>query len=390
MLVFPIVAYLLSISAINFIAILVYSISSFGNGLIFHMGWQICSRLSGGHVCNGLISTTNILVTLAALLVLPLQLYILRAHVDWSLACHLSITQQIGVFIGMYVAFSIHSDWIARGLGVSMFLVAIQKMMSEIRLLKLNENEVATSRYQWKNSQNYALVWVVGLSSGLFGGLYAAGGPPLMYFVASINLDKNVCRGTVAFLYLVENFARIIYILFMVPDEKALGIPVSVLFISAAVLTITSLIGLLVGNLVSEQINQRCFRYLILVVLGLGSVLLTTTGCSATYGVLVIVVSTFAYTFCGAYFIYQLNLLRRQTDKATNSIIEEAAIVTDGDDIYSGQIEMNSMLPDFESTHAISSMINRDKNHDSFASINYTSIETSCMDEEAERLSRTS
>jgi uncharacterized membrane protein YfcA len=277
------VIFFAAITVINLIAITIYSISSIGNGLLYHMGWQVCERASSGELallCNGDIATANIHITVAAFLLLPVQLWLLYSHVDWKLGVHLSVTQQLGVFSGMWLVFYIHSDWVARFLGFTMFATAVQKSFAELRLSRRSDSDeeaAAMTRYEFNTWNDYLIVWFVGLSSGLFGGLYAAGGPPLMYFVTQINLEKNTCRGTVAFLYLVENLGRIVFIFFLRHDS-AVSLTNPTFLYTIGALTGSSLLGLGIGNCVSDQIDQKCFRYMILAVLSLGSILLGTTG----------------------------------------------------------------------------------------------------------------
>lgn len=290
------VVYLASITLINFFAITIYSISSFGNGLIYHMGWQVCERISTDDVaqyCTGEIATANIHITVAAFLLLPVQLWLLFDYVDWKLGIHLSMAQQLGVFCGMWLVFYIHSDWVARFLGLTMLSTAIQKGFAELKLSRrttdIEEDDApVTTLYEFISWDSYVTVWCVGLTSGLFGGLYAAGGPPLMYFVTHINLEKNACRATVAFLYLIENMGRIVFIFFIQQDASA-NFHSPLFLYTVCALTGSSLLGLSIGNCVSGQINQKCFRYMILAVLTLGSILLGTTGFSIETSMWIIV-----------------------------------------------------------------------------------------------------
>lgn len=277
------VVYLAVITIINLFAITIYSISSFGNGLLYHMGWQVCERTSSEEVaqlCTGDIATANIHITVAAFLLLPVQLWLLFDHVDWKLGIHLSITQQLGVFSGMWLVFYIHSDWVARFLGFTMLATAVQKGFVELKLARRPDSEddaPVVTRYEFSSWNDYIAVWFIGLTSGLFGGLYAAGGPPLMYFVTHINLEKNTCRGTVAFLYLIENIGRVVFI-FLIRQDPSASFHDPIFLYTICALTGSSLLGLGIGQCVSDQIDQKCFRYMILAVLSFGSALLGTTG----------------------------------------------------------------------------------------------------------------
>lgn len=304
--------FLVVVCSINLAAVLIYAISSFGNGMVFHIGWQLCARISAAELCSGSIGSAGVQITIAAIFLLPIQLYMLIDHVDWKLGINLSITQQVGVFIGMYLSFSIHSEWVARGLGLSMLVVAFQKTFAEIQSLEAGRIGMSViNKYELYGLKNYLLVWFVGITSGFFGGLYASGGPPLMWFVATINLEKNVCRGTVSFLYLVENAGRLIYLVIFAPrDDDVLNLSKERLIALCIALTATSITSLAAGNLLSSRIDQQCFRYLILALLGVGSTLLATTGSSRIQTIVLIFGSILIYSFLSI--IYYLRKIQRQ------------------------------------------------------------------------------
>ena len=325
--------FIATICSINMLSIFIYSISSFGNGMLFHIGWQFCARLSNMEVCSGTIATASILITIAAFVLLPIQMAMLFDHIDWKLGMHLSVCQQVGVFIGMYVSFTMHSDWLARGLGISMLIIAIQKAIAEINTIDTGVNPESVYRYDFKGIRNYMAVWGVGLSSGFFGGLYAAGGPPLMWFVATTNLEKDVCRGTVSFLYLVENIGRIVFLIISMPQDEILNLGWPYFLAVLAGLTATSMTGLMTGSSMVGRINQQNFRYIVLFMLGFGSLLLSSTGCSDFETLVIISVSAVLYALI--YFYYLWRIKGRGTVNVISPIFELVSHSTDSSRVYS-------------------------------------------------------
>lgn len=281
-------SFILIISAINIFAVFSFAISSFGNGILYHVGWQLCSRYSD--ICDGTVSTAVEHVTYAAILLFPMQIMNLRQYIDWKLAFNLCMTQQIGLFSGMYVIYSFHSIWIGRGLGILMLTITFYKINEELKVLNV-ENGLVSMKYAFDSPKDYHFVWMIGITSGLFGGMYATGGPPLMYFVSASALDRNVCRGTVAFLYLIENIGRLFYIFVVARHNRVESDnhDSKVMYLSILCLTITSLMGLFLGNIIFQYINQKHFRYIIILLLTFGSVLLTTTGFNIIYSLIVFV-----------------------------------------------------------------------------------------------------
>jgi uncharacterized membrane protein YfcA len=289
------------ISIINFVAVGIYAISSFGNGLLYHMGWQTCSRFYSS--CTGDVSIAVEHVSIAAFFIFPIQIYNFRKHIDWKLAFNIAATQQLGLFSGIYIVTEFHSSWIARCLGILMCIVALQKAVSEFSSVK-DENTPPLQKYIFSDWQSYVFVWVIGLSSGLFGGMYASGGPPLMYFVSVTNLDKNVCRGTMAVDYLIENIGRLLYIITY--SDKQHFYTLDIQFITIIItLTMTSLFAMLTGNRIALYVNQKTFRYIILCLLAIGSILLATTDCTLSTTLIISFCGIFLYTFL---FIYLTKL----------------------------------------------------------------------------------
>jgi hypothetical protein len=46
------VSTLVAVTLINALGVIIYSISAFGNAIVFHIGWQICYIISPD-TCNG-------------------------------------------------------------------------------------------------------------------------------------------------------------------------------------------------------------------------------------------------------------------------------------------------------------------------------------------------
>lgn len=160
------------IGGINFFAMSLFAISGFGNGLMYHFGWQICYRLDN-MVCNGNVATAVIHVSYAAFFTFPFQVFYLWNCVDWKLGMYLSFFQQIGVIVGMYVIFNFTSTLFARLLGLIMLVGALQRLASEMKSRQNKATPAVTIKfYPFDNLQDYLFVCYIGLTSGLLGGMY--------------------------------------------------------------------------------------------------------------------------------------------------------------------------------------------------------------------------
>lgn len=163
--------------------------------------------------------------------------------------------------------------------------------------------------YQVNSLQRVALVWIIGVSSGVFGGLFATGGPPLMWFVASSQLDSNETRATVAFLYTCENVGRILYIIFFQSRYRVFTWH----FLEMSIATnMATIISLLIGKYLADKISQATFRRLVLFCLAVGSVFILTTGCSlqVAIGITVIAAVVYALTAFIAFRMYKASMNR--------------------------------------------------------------------------------
>ena len=280
---------LVAIGLINGVGVLVWAISSFGNGIVYHLGWAICKFFEHGEVCEGNLSVAVIHITLAAIVLMPSQLFILRSSVNWPLALHLTLSQQLGLYTGMYILFLIESAWLGRTLGLLFFLVALHLAITESSTVSktlppipshtsiINEQTEEVHRYEVDTWERRGLVWLTGLSSGLFSGMFATGGPPLMLFVAYQKIQSRECRATISFCDLINNSGRMVFLLFFQKKINLWSVKYGYTF---AVLSVSSGVSLLLGNELAKLINPNIFRRILIVLLAFGSVFISVTGCT--------------------------------------------------------------------------------------------------------------
>lgn len=277
----------LATAAVSAFALTVYGIASFGEGMMYQILLQVCSRIDSS-VCDGDISTSTLTLSLSAMLTNPIQLWILREHVDWKLGRNLALFQGIGVVIGVRILFLTSSLILPHILGLIMFFVMSQKVTTDVCLVARGaslEQEVL-KKYELVSTKNYATVWLVGLASGLLSGMYGTAGPPLIIFFSTINLEKNIVRGTVSFCDNVINFCRIssFAINFMLQGHDSNSeygqMSLGQLAIMYMAVTSGAMTGLGIGNTLTKYVNQFAFKYLVLLILGVGSVLLSSVGMS--------------------------------------------------------------------------------------------------------------
>ena len=129
----------LSIVIINSVSVIIYAITSFGNGVLYQLGWHLC-YLIASNVCDGLIDTVVIHVTVAHVFTFPMQLYLLRHRINWILALILTVSQQGGLYVGLFLLFQYpNSIWLFRGLALLFFLTAVDMIYKEM-YITINDN----------------------------------------------------------------------------------------------------------------------------------------------------------------------------------------------------------------------------------------------------------
>jgi uncharacterized membrane protein YfcA len=351
------------VGIINIFAVTVWALSGFGNGMIYQIGYHTCSRFSRwnggsgqGHLlCDGTVATAVAHITIAATIIFPIQTYYLKKHIDWQLVLHFALSQVLGLISGLHLLLLLDPILTARLLGVVMCIAALQRFSAEFSLsstalhvMSPTDDETPTSpskikysprtepaltiKYPFESWVDYVYVWFIGSSSGVFGGLYAAGGPPLLYFVASTNMEKNACRASMALLFTIENIERWIFLLAS-HDTKVID-PTSETFIPyVIILNITSLTGMFIGNMVMDKVSQSLFRRIIDVILTVGSLMLATTECDALTTSLIVLLMLCLYG--GMYLYLRRKLEHSQLELAsqhTNMQIRDSFSVENDDD----------------------------------------------------------
>jgi len=100
----------------------------------------------------------------------------------------------------------------------------------------------------------------VGIISGLMASSIAMPGPPVMLYLVNSNLTKDQVRATVQTFFLVS------YVGALLLQTTLVGIDIDI-WITAAILLPSALLGLNTGYYLSKRINQQFFKGLVLVIL---------------------------------------------------------------------------------------------------------------------------
>ena len=284
-------ALLSAVGTINFAAALFYAVTGFGHALFFHFGFRLCSLASSNAVCQeDDLPLVVLYITLAGAVLYPSQLKVLISAINWPLALHVALAQQVGLVFGIFVLFEYKSVWLTRVLGALMYLTALHCAVyfkvTEESTPPTSSVTAVVPRYDVYSGRNMAKVWTAGLVSGVFGGLVAASGPPLIFFATQSKINSLECRASFSFTGALEVIARLFYILFVQSSRSSLKSS-STLF-AFLVLSITSLTSLRAGNIVAEKgIDQAGFKKCLIILLAFASVLIGIDGLSLTSSLIV-------------------------------------------------------------------------------------------------------
>ena len=190
------------------LALTVYGIASFGEGMMFQVLLQVCNRLDST-VCDGDLATSTLTLSLSAIFTNPIQLWILRDFVDIELGKNLAFFQAIGVIIGVRLLFMNQSLLLPHLLGLLLFLIMLQKVAADVSVFAAGEliSQVPIKKYKFLKYKNYLIVWCTGLISGLLSGIY-------LYTLCNISIftalfrDVWHCRTTNDYIFLIRKFRK--------------------------------------------------------------------------------------------------------------------------------------------------------------------------------------
>jgi hypothetical protein len=223
--------------------------ASFVAGL-FGFGFGIVAT-AGLALSMPLVAAAN-LVNLASPFVTASLYWQLRDAVLRRVVLRIAPWLIAGVALGVLALSSLDSALLVRALGVLVVAAAAWNLSG--RPLRLPESVFADA--------------VAGLASGVFGGAFNSGGPPLIAYVYSRPGSLAALKGTLQALFLVSTFARMGLVALQ-------GLFDASLWRSAALAIPFAVAGQWAGHALSERIDGARFRRLAWLALGgLGVVLL--------------------------------------------------------------------------------------------------------------------
>ncbi|HOO57286.1 MAG TPA: sulfite exporter TauE/SafE family protein [bacterium] len=156
----------------------------------------------------------------------------------------------IGMVVGIVVFNSVEIESLKLAYGVFVLSFAVIELVKTVRLpedIKLPP----LSRIK-------SAIWLFG--GGLMQGIYASGGPMIVYYSSRKMYDKGVFRATLSVLWTVLN-------LFIMISHIASGLYNTETLISIASLLPALVVGIWLGEIVHRRVNERLFRIVVFSIL---------------------------------------------------------------------------------------------------------------------------
>ncbi len=162
-----------------------------------------------------------------------------------------------GLLVGIILFQFIHGDLLKKIYGVVIVMISL------FQLMKLLTDKTAES------APSPAMSRLLIFASGIVQGLYASGGPLLVYAVTGFGLSKSAFRSTLCALWLILNVVLIVS--FWITGKMT---AVSLKY--TAMLIPVILIGIVIGESLHKTVNEgqfKCFIFVLLVVAGTSLIL---------------------------------------------------------------------------------------------------------------------
>lgn len=159
----------------------------------------------------------------------------------------------VGLVIGILLFTFIQGILLKRLFGILVIL------LSSKELVRIFKNEVTPPKKAAVSSSIYIL------SAGIIHGIYASGGPLLVYAINKLGLTKSSFRSTLSSLWMTLNT---VLTLFYIGSGK---ITMDTVKTTGMLLPII-LVGLIIGEIVHRYINERFFKIFVFLLLFLSGI----------------------------------------------------------------------------------------------------------------------
>ena len=238
------------------VAQIVYATVGFGAGML-----TLAVMAHFVHDVTGVISVLLVHTFLSEVMILARS----WRQVRWRMIVALLLPMALGVWLGALGLSHLSEADVAglkRGLGLVVALAGLWFLWSEAR-----RGAVATSPAEAPGLPRPGAALLCGLASGLLGGLFGTGGPPVIVFLKTCRLDKHGFRATIIAYFFLMSVAR-------GGSYVQQGLLQSEHALAALVLLPAAVSGTLIGMTTHDRVPEQLFARVVSVVLMLLGLLL--------------------------------------------------------------------------------------------------------------------
>jgi uncharacterized membrane protein YfcA len=216
---------------LSFAAATLQGITGFGFAVLLMGFFPI---LIGVRTANVLVSLVGTAVVLY--LFVPLRRFVVRKHLLPVL-----VGTAVGIPLGVLLLVRLDERVITVSLGV--FLIAYLLFELFVR------ERLQAHPPRW-------LGYVAGLLGGSFGGAFTSGGPPIVAYLSSLDLEKTAAKATILALIVIASLYKVALLL-------AYRLVTVEVLRYAAVVLIPAFLGTLVGVRLFRRFSARVFRRIV-------------------------------------------------------------------------------------------------------------------------------
>ncbi len=231
-----------------YIALFVIVFMAYGIGAMTGFG-SIVLALSAGALVYDLQLLLIILVPLTLVMNFPMA-WLNRRFIGWQLLLKTVLPLMLlGLVFGYLIPSWLNSDWVKLVFAALVALFAIRSLRA------IQPRQLSTA------ARRFCLI-----GAGVIHGMFASGGPLLVYALAKSQISKSVFRASLIIVWLVLNC--LLTIMYAV-DGRLLPALDSVFWLAPAVV-----LGAIIGNWLHHKVDEQRFLKIVFIVLLIVSIIL--------------------------------------------------------------------------------------------------------------------
>jgi len=202
------------------------------------------------------VKFANVLVSLAGIATAVYLLVPLCREIHWGALVRVLVGTAVGIPVGVWILVKVNARVLTIALGSFIFLYVLYELI-----------------FRQRHGRHVPLFlgYGAGFLGGAFSGAITAGGPPVVAFLSSLDLDKRSAKATVLAYITAASFYKLFFLVYF---DFITGRVLRY----TAILLIPSFIGMLAGKSLFKRMSTETFRRIVLGILFGAAVLIILKG----------------------------------------------------------------------------------------------------------------